>query len=94
MGAEAAQGVAPKTWDDSLKLLRSTFKHLHPHLLKGSNPFRRLVTKASKTVNREPFSVGKLKAIADACAGDDFIRPILVTGMFTVMRRGDCCLLW
>ncbi len=93
MDAEAARGVAPKTWNDTLKLLRATFKHLHPHLSDGSNPFRGLVTKASETVNREPFTVEELKLITDACAGDDFVRPLIVTGMCTAMRRGDCCLL-
>lgn len=93
MDAEAARGVAPKTWNDSLKLLRATFKHLHPHLSDGSNPFHGLVTKASETVNREPFTVEEMKAITETCAGDDFIRPIIVTGMCTAMRRGDCCLL-
>jgi hypothetical protein len=76
-----------------LKLLRATFKHLHPHLSDGSNPFHGLVTKATETVNREPFTVEELKAITETCADDDFIRPIIVTGMCTAMRRGDCCLL-
>ena len=93
MKAEEARGVSPKTWNDTLKLLRATFKHLHPHLNDGSNPFHGLVTKATETVNREPFTVEELKAITEACAGDDFIRPIIVTGMCTAMRRGDCCLL-
>ncbi|MBX3744130.1 MAG: tyrosine-type recombinase/integrase [Verrucomicrobiae bacterium] len=93
MDAEADRNVSPKTWNDTLKLLRATFKHLHPQLADGSNPFHGLVTKASETVNREPFSVEELKAIVDTCAGDDFIRPIIVTGMCTAMRRGDCCLL-
>jgi integrase len=93
MDAEAARKVSPKTWNDTLKLLRATFKHLHPQLAEGSNPFHGLVTKASQTVNREPFSVEELKAIVDTCAGDAFIRPIIVTGMCTAMRRGDCCLL-
>ncbi|HNQ90197.1 MAG TPA: hypothetical protein PKM73_16395 [Verrucomicrobiota bacterium] len=93
MDAEAARGVSPKTWNDALKLLRATFKHLHPHLTDGMNPFHGLVTKASETVNREPFTVEELKAITEACAQDDFIRPVIVTGMCTAMRRGDCCLL-
>ncbi len=93
MNSEAARGVSPKTWNDTLKLLRSTFKHLHPHLTDGTNPFHGLITKANETVNREPFTVEELKAITDTCAGDDFIRPIIVTGMCTAMRRGDCCLL-
>ncbi|MCZ7636724.1 MAG: hypothetical protein M5U12_12240 [Verrucomicrobia bacterium] len=57
------------------------------------NPFHGLVTRATETVNREPFTVEELKAITEACAGDDFIRPVIVTGMCTAMRRGDCCLL-
>jgi hypothetical protein len=93
MEAEAVRNVSPKTWNDTLKLLRATFKHLHPHISEGSNPFHGLVTKASETINREPFSVEELKAITETCAGDDFIRPIIVTGMCTAMRRGDCCLL-
>ena len=93
MAAEEARGVSPKTWNDTLKLLRATFKHLHPHLNDGSNPFHGMVTKATETVNREPFTVEELKAITEACAEDDFIRPIIVTGMCTAMRRGDCCLL-
>jgi integrase len=93
MDAEAARKVSPKTWNDTLKLLRATFKHLHPQLAEGSNPFHGLVTKASETVNREPFSVEELKAIVDTCAADDFIRPIILTGMCTAMRRGDCCML-
>ncbi len=43
MAAEAARGVSPKTWNDSLKLLRATFKHLHSHLTDGMNPFHGLV---------------------------------------------------
>ncbi len=93
MDAEAERGVSPKTWNDSLKLLRATFKHLHPHLTDGMNPFHGLVTKATETVNREPFTVEELKTITEACASDDFIRPVIVTGMCTAMRRGDCCLL-
>jgi len=93
MDAEADRNVSPKTWNDTLKLLRATFKHLHPQLAEGSNPFHGLVTKASETVNREPFTVEELKAILDTCANDDFIRPIIVTGMCTAMRRGDCCML-
>ena len=51
------------------------------------------MTKSSETVNRVPFTIEELKAITEACADDDFIRPIIVTGMCTAMRRGDCCLL-
>ena len=93
MDAEAERGLSPKTWNDELKLLRTTFKHLHPQLTDGSNPFNGLVTKTTETVNRDPYTVDEMKFILKACEKDPFIRPIIVAGMCTAMRRGDCCLL-
>ena len=93
MDAEAARGLAPKTWNDTLKLLRTMFKRVHPQLNDGSNPFHGLITKATETVNRDPFPVPVLKAILDVSMEDPFIRPIIVTGICTAMRRGDCCLM-
>lgn len=93
MDAEAERGLSPKTWNDELKLLRTTFKHLHPQLTDGSNPFNGLVTKATETVNRNPYTVDEMKFILKASEKDAFIRPIIVAGMCTAMRRGDCCLL-
>jgi len=93
MDAEEARGMSPKTYNDTLKLLRATFKHLHPQLNEGSSPFHGLVTKETETVNREPYSVEELRFILEASKKDPLIRPVIVTGMCTAMRRGDCCLL-
>lgn len=93
MEHRAAQKVSVKTWNDTLKLLRATFKHLHPMVADGQNPFHRLVTRNLETVNRQPFSPKEMVKIVEACKDDDFIRPIIVAGMCTAMRRGDCCLL-
>jgi integrase len=91
MEAELSRGVTAKTWNDTLKLLRATFKYLLPA---GSiNPFSNVPTRETETIFRKPFTPEELKAIVDAAREDDFIRPILVTGMCTAMRRGDCCLL-
>jgi integrase len=91
MEAEAKRGVAAKTWNDVLKLLRATFKYLLP--AGAINPFSETPTRETETVFRIPFSPEELKAIMDAAKDDAFIRPILVTGICTAMRRGDCCLL-
>lgn len=91
MDAEAEREVSAKTWNDTLKLLRATFKYLLP--AGAVNPFYNMVTKETETVFRKPFTPEELKAILDASKDDDFIRPIIVTGMCTAMRRGDCCLL-
>lgn len=91
MEAEDARGVTAKTWNDTLKLLRASYKYLLPA---GSiNPFSGVPTRETETIFRKPFSPEELKAIVDAAREDDFIRPILITGMCTAMRRGDCCLL-
>lgn len=91
MEAEAARGVTAKTWNDTMKLLRATCKYLLPA---GSiNPFSGVPTRETETIFRKPFTPEELKAIADAARHDDFIRPILIVGICTAMRRGDCCLL-
>jgi integrase len=93
MDAEQERGVTASTWNYSLELLRTTFKRLHPQLPHGHNPFREFVTKAVDTVSRVPFSPEELKAIQEACTQDPNIGPVVITGMCTAMRRGDCCCL-
>ncbi len=91
LAAEEKRGVTAKTWNDTLVLLRATFQHLLPA---GSiNPFSGVPTRETETIFRKPFTPEELKAILDAARDDDFIRPVLVTGVCTAMRRGDCCLL-
>jgi len=91
MDAESSRGVTAKTWNDTLKLLRATFKHLLPG---GSiNPFAEMPTRETETVFRQPFTPEELAAITEAARADEFIRPIIIVGMCTAMRRGDCCLL-
>jgi len=91
MDAEAKRGVTGKTWNDTLKLLRATFRYLLP--AGGINPFADTPTRETETVFREPFTPEELGAINEASKADEFIRPIIVVGICTAMRRGDCCLL-
>jgi integrase len=91
LDAESKRGVTSKTWNDILKLLRTTFKHLLP--IGAINPFSNVPTKETETIFRKPFSPEELDAIVEAARADEFIRPVLITGICTAMRRGDCCLL-
>jgi len=91
MDAEAKRGVTGKTWNDTLKLLRATFKYLLP--AGGINPFADTPTRETETVFRQPFTPEELGAINEASKADEFIRPIIIVGICTAMRRGDCCLL-
>lgn len=91
MEAEGERNVSGKTWNDTMKLLRATFHHLLPP--GAVNPFQDMPSKDTDTVFRKPFTPEELKAILEACKDDDFIRPIIITGMCTAMRRGDCCML-
>ena len=91
MKAEEDRGVSPKTWNDTLKLLRATFQKLLPE--GAPNPFTGIPPREAETIFREPFSPEELKSIVDASQKHDFIRPIMITGICTAMRRGDCCLL-
>jgi integrase len=93
MHHEEERGVSARTWNETLSVLRTTFKKLHPFVPEGSNPFFGLVTRVLETVNRKPFSPDELKAVLEECRRDEFIGPIIITGISTAMRRGDCCLL-
>ena len=91
LDAESKRGVTAKTWNDTLKLLRATFKHLLP--VGAINSFSNIPTKETETIFRKPYSPEELAAIVKAARDDEFIRPILITGICSAMRRGDCCLL-
>jgi integrase len=91
LDAESKRGVSGKTWNDTLKLLRATFRHLLP--AGRINPFADTPTRETETVFRQPFTPKELGAINEAAKADEFIRPIIVVGICTAMRRGDCCLL-
>ncbi len=91
MKAEGDRDVSPKTWNDTLKLLRTTFQKLLPE--GAPNPFYGIPSRETDTIFREPFSPGELKRIIETSREHGFIRPIIITGICTAMRRGDCCLL-
>jgi len=91
MDAEAKRGVTGKTWNDTLKLLRATFRYQLP--AGGINPFSDTPTRETETVFRQPFTPKELGAIYEAAKADESTRSIIIVGMCTAMRRGDCCLL-
>ncbi|MGB7769985.1 MAG: tyrosine-type recombinase/integrase, partial [Verrucomicrobiia bacterium] len=91
LDAESKRGITAKTWNETLKLLRTTFKHLLP--VGAINPFSNMPTRETETIFRKPYSPDELAAILDAARLDEFLRPVLVVGICTAMRRGDCCLL-
>ena len=64
MGAETNRGVTGKTWNDTLKLLRATFKYLLPS--GAINPFSDLQTRETETVFRMPYTPEELAAIVNA----------------------------
>jgi integrase len=91
MDEEAKRGVTARTRNDTLSLLRTAFKALLPAGV--VNPFLSVLMQEAEPVFRKAFSPDELKSIMEAAREDEFIRPLLVTGMCTAMRRGDCCLL-
>ncbi|MFC1460981.1 tyrosine-type recombinase/integrase [Verrucomicrobiota bacterium] len=86
-------GVSGRTWNSVLILLRSAFKVLGQKANIIGNPFEGIPTRDENTLHRQPFSPDELKAILDASDLHPFIKPVIVTGISTAMRRGDCCCL-
>jgi integrase len=88
---ERDRGISAKTWNDSLMLLRSACSRLLPQ---GSvNPFFGIPTRVVEPIFRQPFTPEELNAILAAADRDPQLKPVIITGMCTAMRRGDCCTL-
>ena len=90
---EEARGVSAKTYNNSLIFLRSSFEALKEDGGIPKNPFAGIPTKEEQTIFRKPFTADELALIVNAAKTDPFIEPIIITGICTAMRRGDCCLL-
>jgi len=91
--AEMARGVAAKTYNHTLIHLRSVFHVLRKEAGIAENPFAAIPLQDGETVFRKPFSVEELSLLEEKAKADPFIYPLVVTGMCTAMRRGDCCTL-
>jgi integrase len=91
MRHEENENITPRTYNSILSLMRSVFTHLAFKADIVHNPFDGIPSKETETVHRKPFSREELENLRAAAAEDDFLRPILVTGMCTAMRLGDCC---
>jgi integrase len=93
MRHEDDRKVSPKTFNAELILLRGAFEHLREDAGMLTNPFGRIVTKDRETIHRKPFTSAELKEILKAVKDDELLRPLVVVGVCTAMRRGDACLL-
>lgn len=91
--AEAERGVTAKTYNNTLIFLRAVFHALRKDAGLAENPFEGIPTRDGETVFRKPFAVDELSQIEDKAKADPFIYPLIITGMCTAMRRGDCCTL-
>lgn len=97
MRSEDKRGIAPKTYNAELILLRGVFEKLRIRAGLLANPFREsLVLKDAKSVHREPFTMDELHRLFDVAEKNDPLMYALITvGACTALRRGDaCCLKW
>lgn len=93
LASEEVRGISPKTYSNILIFLPSCFEALKDDAGIAKNPFSGIPTREEATIFRKPFSPEELVAIVEAAKEDAFIYPIIVTGICTAMRRGDCCML-
>ena len=91
--AEEDRGVTAKTYNNELIFLRAVFHALRKDAGLAENPFEGVPTRDGETVFRKPFSAEELTLLEEKAKDDSFIYPLIVTGMCTAMRRGDCCML-
>lgn len=93
MASQDARGISAKSYNNALVALRSVFKHLGYDAGISRNPFAGIPTKEEITVHRKPFSEEEVGAVVAAAKKDNFVGPLVITGLSTAMRKADCCLL-
>ncbi len=80
---------APATYNDKMKLLKRFFGKLGPEAGVIKNPFAGIPARDCETIHHQPFTQDELNAILQHSDGP--IHSILLVGMCTGMRLGDCC---
>ncbi|OIQ90079.1 tyrosine recombinase XerC [mine drainage metagenome] len=90
MRSEEARGMTAKTYNETLKLLRSSFRKLRKQAGISDNPFDDIPLKSVETVHRKPFTEDQVLAILAEAQKDPFIYRLIATGLCTAMRLGDC----
>jgi integrase len=93
IAAEAERQVAPKTLNNYLVFMRSLFGRLQVRAQMASNPFKGIPKREEHQEHRVPFSIEELELILIAVRKQEhaFIRPAIITGISSAMRRKDCC---
>ena len=91
--AEETRGITAKTYNNTLIFLRAVFHALRRDAGLPENPFDGIPTRDGEAIFRKPFSADELAVLVEKAKADPFIYPLIVTGMCTAMRRGDCCTL-
>lgn len=93
--AEEARGITARTWNWAASLLRAMFRRLEPHSEAYKSYLSGLRGKRENSIHREPFTDEELKRLLTAAQGDELMRPLIVTALYTAQRKGDCaCLEW
>jgi integrase len=89
--AKSGKEVSGRTFNAIAITMRSVFKRLGPDAGLPANPFQSVDSRPQNTAHREPFTVEQLAAVLKVA--DPLVRPLIITGISTAMRRGDCCML-
>ena len=90
---EAKRGIAARTWNSTLRLLKTVFRRLEPTADAYRNFLKDVSEKDEDTIHREPFKDDEIEAILAAARDDELMRGPILTALCTAMRRGDCALL-
>jgi len=91
LDAERDRGIAPRTWNATLKLLKTLFNKKQPEADAYRGFLRTAITRDENTIHRQPFTEDELSEILKAAETDDVLRGPIVVAICTAMRVGDCC---
>lgn len=91
MRAEEERGITAATYNKNLSGLKTMFRAIAFRAGISKNPFEEIPEQTEDVVNRIPFNDSQLRCIYSAAEKDQLAGPVVITGICTALRQGDCC---
>lgn len=89
LASEWKKGIAARSYNERITKFRSLFSSLHKNAGLSKNVWQETSKMKEAVISKKPLSPEQLKEIF--YVADDSLKALFFIGMYTGLRRGDCC---
>ena len=91
--SERKRGINGKTCNYKIVAFRSVFKRLKKRIGSKDNPFEEIESFNDETISRKSYTNDQIEHLYAFSLKNIHYGSLVIVGLFTGMREGDCCLL-